>query len=59
MYALECEIVPGELGTKVGFDACRSFPHTPEYDRAGYDTVDLGKHDIDVPAIGAGARSAD
>ena len=42
---------PDYLGTKVGFDACRPFPHTPEYDRAAYDDVDLGRHDIDVPVL--------
>ena len=42
---------PDYLGTKIGFDACRPFPHTPEYDRAVYDSVDLGSHEIDVPAI--------
>jgi 2,5-furandicarboxylate decarboxylase 1 len=50
---------PGYLGTKVGFDACRPFPHTPEYDRAAYDDVDLDEHEIDVPPIHAGAQGAD
>ena len=46
---------PGYLGTKVGFDACRPFPHSPEYDRAAYDEADLAKHDIDIPAIRSGS----
>ena len=49
---------PGYLGTKVGFDACRPFPHTPKYDRAAYDEVDLGTHEIDIPAIRAESGSA-
>ena len=49
---------PDYLGTKVGFDACRPFPHTPEYDRAAYDKADLAGHDIDVPEIRSGAASA-
>ena len=50
---------PDYLGTKVGFDACRPFPHTPEYDRAAYDDVDLAKHEIDVPEIRPGAAATD
>ena len=49
---------PDYLGTKVGFDACRPFPHTPEYDRAAYDKVDLAGHDIDVPEIRSGEGGA-
>ena len=45
---------PDYLGTKVGFDACRPFPHTPEYDRAACDNVDPGRHEIDVPEIRGG-----
>ena len=49
---------PDHLGTKGGFDACRPFPHTPEYDRAACEGVDLGRHEIDVPEIrGAGLDS--
>ena len=48
---------PDYLGAKVGFDACRPFPHTPEYDRAAYDSVDLGRHEIDVPAVRTGGHA--
>ncbi len=39
------------LGTKVGFDCCRPYPHTPEYDRAHYKSVDIGNYSIQIPEI--------
>lgn len=42
---------PDYLGGKVGFDATRPFPYTPEWDRSTYKTVDLSQWRIDVPAI--------
>ncbi len=39
------------LGTKVGFDCCRPFPHTAEYDRAAYKAVDLDSYQIEIPQI--------
>src|SRR5262249_15263746 len=32
---------PDYVGAKVGFDATRPFPHTPEYDRASYKPMSL------------------
>lgn len=40
---------PDYLGTKVGFDCTRPFPHTHEYDRASYKPVDLSGYDIVMP----------
>lgn len=37
---------PDYLGTKVGFDATRPVPRTPEYDRATYLAVDLNRYDL-------------
>ncbi|MBV2362403.1 UbiD family decarboxylase [Streptomonospora sp. NEAU-YY374] len=37
---------PDYLGTKVGFDATRPAPRTPEYDRVRYRAVDLDRFDI-------------
>ena len=37
---------PDYLGTKVGFDATRPFPFTPDFDRATVKTMDLSKLDI-------------
>ena len=42
---------PDYLGTKVGFDCCRPYPHTTEYDRANYKSVDIGDYSIQVPEI--------
>ena len=42
---------PDYLGTKVGFDCCRPYPHTTEYDRANYKPVDIGDYSIQVPEI--------
>tara|TARA_Y100000588_G_scaffold235163_1_gene248736 strand:- start:1131 stop:2717 length:1587 start_codon:yes stop_codon:yes gene_type:complete len=42
---------PDYLGTKVGFDCCRPYPHTTEFDRANYKPVDIGNYSIQVPAI--------
>ncbi len=48
---------PDYLGTKVGFDATRPHPHTPEYDRVAYQSVDLSRYDISkgTPAAPASA----
>jgi 2,5-furandicarboxylate decarboxylase 1 len=37
---------PDYLGTKVGFDATRPLPRTPEHDRATYLDVDLARYDL-------------
>lgn len=37
---------PNYLGSKIGFDCCRPYPFTYEYDRAQYKEVDLGAYDI-------------
>ena len=42
---------PDYLGTKVGFDCCRPFPHTHEYDRAAYKPVELDGVEMLVPEI--------
>ncbi len=42
---------PGYLGAKVGFDATRPFPPTPEFDRANYKHVDLADWRIDLPEV--------
>ena len=44
---------PDYLGTKVGFDCCRPFPLTPEYDRAAYRPVSLDGVRMQVPDIAA------
>lgn len=40
---------PDYLGSKIGFDATRPFPHTPAYDRARVRQVVLENHDIRLP----------
>jgi 2,5-furandicarboxylate decarboxylase 1 len=40
---------PDYLGSKVGFDATRPFPHTYEYDRATFKEVSLEDFDIEMP----------
>ncbi|MDX1607347.1 MAG: UbiD family decarboxylase, partial [Candidatus Competibacterales bacterium] len=47
---------PDYLGTKIGFDATRPWPHTDAYDRAKYRSVDLADYDIRRPAA---TRAAD
>jgi len=42
---------PDYLGTKVGFDCCRPFPHTYAYDRASYRQVDLSGVTAKIPEI--------
>ena len=42
--------LPG-LGGKVGFDATRPFPHTPNFTRARVKPASLDGLDIDVPEI--------
>ena len=42
---------PEYLGAKVGFDCCRPFPHTYEYDRAAYTQVDLSDFDVHLPPV--------
>ncbi len=37
---------PDYLGTKIGFDATRPFPFTPDFDRATVKAVDLSALDI-------------
>ena len=44
---------PDYLGTKVGFDCCRPFPFTPDYERAAYRPVSLDGVGIQVPEIAA------
>jgi len=38
----------GYIGAKVGFDATRPFPYTPEWDRSTYKSVDLSEWRIEV-----------
>ena len=42
---------PDYIGTKVGFDCCRPFPHTYEYDRASYKPITLEGLDLVAPEI--------
>jgi 2,5-furandicarboxylate decarboxylase 1 len=42
---------PDYLGAKVGFDATRPFPHTPNFTRARVKPTSLDGLDIDVPEI--------
>lgn len=42
---------PNYIGTKVGFDCCRPFPHTYEYDRASYKRMSLDSLQMKVPEI--------
>jgi 2,5-furandicarboxylate decarboxylase 1 len=44
---------PGYLGAKVGFDATRPFPYTPDWDRSTYKSVDLSEWRIEVPELRA------
>lgn len=47
---------PDYLGTKVGFDCCRPFPHTYAYDRASYKPMSLEGVQMTVPEIKPPAR---
>ena len=49
---------PDYLGSKVGFDCCRPYPHSYEYERAAYKTVSLEDVTLDAPAIRAPGESA-
>ena len=42
---------PNYLGTKVGFDCCRPFPHTYAYDRAAYKPMSLDGVTLNIPDI--------
>jgi 2,5-furandicarboxylate decarboxylase 1 len=42
---------PGYLGTKIGFDATRPFPHTPNFDRATMRETRLEGLDIVIPDV--------
>jgi 2,5-furandicarboxylate decarboxylase 1 len=42
---------PGYLGTKIGFDATRPFPHTPNFDRATMREARLDDLDIVIPDV--------
>ena len=42
---------PNYLGTKVGFDCTRPYPHTYAFDRAAYKDVPLDGLDIVVPEL--------
>ena len=42
---------PDYIGTKVGFDCCRPFPHTYAYDRASYRPVDMSGVTARIPEI--------
>ncbi len=42
---------PDYIGTKVGFDCCRPYPHTSDYDRASYKAMTLAGVDMAVPEI--------
>ena len=43
---------PDYLGSKVGFDATRPYPHSYEYDRAAYKDIALDNYEIDIPTVG-------
>lgn len=49
---------PDYFGTKVGFDCCRPFPHTAEYDRASYKPMTLHGLDMTMPEVKKPPRSA-
>lgn len=36
----------GNIGTKIGFDATRPVPHSPEGDRVAYTDIDLNRYDV-------------
>jgi 2,5-furandicarboxylate decarboxylase 1 len=42
---------PDYIGSKVGFDACRPFPHTPNFTRAKVKPATLDGLNIEVPEI--------
>jgi len=42
---------PDYIGSKVGFDCCRPFPHTKEYDRASYKHINIDDVDLTMPEI--------
>jgi 2,5-furandicarboxylate decarboxylase 1 len=42
---------PDYIGAKVGFDCCRPFPHTYEFDRASYKPMTLAGLDMTMPEI--------
>ena len=42
---------PDYLGTKVGFDCCRPYPHSDEFDRASYKPMSLDGVEMSVPDI--------
>lgn len=42
---------PDYLGSKIGFDATRPFPHTPDYDRAKVRDANLDALDIVIPEL--------
>ncbi len=44
---------PDYLGTKVGFDCTRPFPHTPRFDRAKVKAAEEGGWDIHLPEVTA------
>jgi 2,5-furandicarboxylate decarboxylase 1 len=50
---------PDYIGTKVGFDCCRPFPHSYEYDRASYKPMTVEGLDMVVPEIKPGAGGGD
>ena len=47
---------PDYLGTKIGFDCCRPFPRTADYDRASYKAMTLEGLDMTLPEIREAAR---
>ncbi len=50
---------PDYIGTKVGFDCCRPYPHTAEYDRASYKTMSLDGLDLVIPEIKKAATAGE
>jgi len=42
---------PGYVGSKIGFDATRPFPHTPNYTRAKVKQANLQELDMDIPEL--------
>lgn len=50
---------PDYIGTKVGFDCCRPYPHSAEYDRAAYKPMSLDALDVVQPEIKRPQRAAE
>jgi 2,5-furandicarboxylate decarboxylase 1 len=49
---------PDYIGSKIGFDATRPFPHTDEYERASYKPVTIEDYTIQLPHNPVAARQS-